>query len=385
MKALKSFIRFVSPLLIFIFAACGNGGSDSGGGGSLSLELTDAATYQYDAVYVTIEEVLVHIGGDENEGSNWEVVASLGKTYNLLDLRNGVREELGISLLQPGHYTQMRLIIGEVPDDGINILSESHPHANYIILNSDTYHELKVPSGLQTGIKIIHGFDITANQTTELILDFDASKSIVMAGASGKWLLKPTIKVLNTEDYSIIRGAVTTVIDDELSPLKEVLVSAQIVNDGVIVQASTVTDEEGSYMILLQPNTYYIVAYKGSTEEDPNIYNPGCATIKAEAGFDFTKDFTLTKAELTGNLTGSVSITGGDGEQHAIISFRQGLQCEEVEQMEVTSLNVAKGGTYSIILPQGTYTVVASTFGRDNEEYDDVQVIGGDTELIIEF
>ncbi|MDL1978816.1 MAG: DUF4382 domain-containing protein, partial [Deltaproteobacteria bacterium] len=57
-----------------------------------------------------------------------------------------------------------------------------------------------------SGIKILHGFDINKGQTTELILDFDASRSIVKAGSSGKWLLKPTIKVLDTEEYSVISG-----------------------------------------------------------------------------------------------------------------------------------------------------------------------------------
>ena len=113
-----------------------------------------------------------------------------------------------------------------------------------VINSSEEKYELKIPSGLQTGIKIIHGFDINENQTTELILDFNASKSIVKAGASGKWLLKPTVKVLNTEDYSIISGTIT---DDAVEPqaLEGVLVSAQILNGDVVVQTSSITDEEG--------------------------------------------------------------------------------------------------------------------------------------------
>jgi len=80
---------------------------------------------------------------------------------------------------------------------------------------------LKIPSGYQTGIKIVHGFNIEEDQTTELILDFSASESIVMPGHDGEWLLKPTIKVIDVDNYSIISGTVNP-------QLGEVLVSAQI-------------------------------------------------------------------------------------------------------------------------------------------------------------
>ena len=90
-------------------------------------------------------------------------------------------------------------------------------------------HELKVPSGDKTGIKIVGGYNIAANQTTELILDFDACRSVVQAGKSGQWLLKPTIKMGETEGYSIIKGQVTDgdITEPEILGLEGVLVSAQ--------------------------------------------------------------------------------------------------------------------------------------------------------------
>ncbi len=384
MKVLKSRIKLVSPLIMLIFAACGCGGSSSGGSGSLSLGLTDAATSEYKGVYVTIEEVRVHLGGNENNDNNWEVVASPGKTYNLFELVNGVREELGISKLKPGHYTQMRLIIGEIPDDGINIFSESHPYANYIIDNTDTYHELKIPSGPQTGEKIVHGFDINQNETTELILDFDASRSIVQAGSSGKWLLKPTVKVLNTEEYSIISGAITD--DDTVEPLalEGVLVSAQIVNGDVVVQTSSITDEEGLYTLFVQPNTYTVVAYKESDLDAPNGYTSACATVVADPGTVNTQDFSLTEAESTGDITGSISIAGGSDEQHVTLSFIQTCACQ-CDGVEVKLINVANGGMYTVSLPQGTYSVVASTYGSDNQQFDVVEVTDTDHVLDISF
>ncbi|MCK7490916.1 MAG: DUF4382 domain-containing protein [Comamonadaceae bacterium] len=68
-------------------------------------------------------------------------------------------------------------MIGETADGGVNIRGQAHPFANYVIDDSNDYHELKIPSGFQTGVKIVQGFEINENRTTELLLDFDASRS----------------------------------------------------------------------------------------------------------------------------------------------------------------------------------------------------------------
>ena len=68
-------------LTVLAFSGCGNssGGSNDGGSGSgmgtLSLSLTDSSG-DYQAVYVTIYEVQAHLGGDEDNNGNWQVVAS---------------------------------------------------------------------------------------------------------------------------------------------------------------------------------------------------------------------------------------------------------------------------------------------------------------------
>jgi hypothetical protein len=120
----------------------------------------------------------------------------------------------------------MRLIIGRVPDNGLNILDEPHPYANYVIDSEDHRHQLFVPSGEQTGIKIVHGFTISQDETTELILDFNVSESVVIAGKSGKWLLKPTIKVLDGQDHAVISGQVRDAQSG--SGLEGILISAQV-------------------------------------------------------------------------------------------------------------------------------------------------------------
>ena len=112
---MKRFSFFLMAIASVLIAACGgSGGGSSGGGGTgtLALSLQDApATEDYKAVYVTIKEVMVHKGGSEDSDASRETVASPNATYNLLELVNGVREELGLATLESGSYTQMRLIL----------------------------------------------------------------------------------------------------------------------------------------------------------------------------------------------------------------------------------------------------------------------------------
>jgi len=365
-KLVGSLLLFFSLLAVLTLVACGGSGGVSGGTdtGTLALSLQDAFTDSYQAVYVTINEVQVHMGGDDADEGNWEVIASPYQTYNLLDLANGVREELGLTELTPGHYTQVRLIIGEIPDSGLNIFSQPHPYANYVILmEDDSIHELKIPSGIQTGIKIVHGFDVNLNETTELILDFDAMHSVVRAGASDNWLLKPTIKVLSVEDSSIISGIVTD--EDTSNPVPGAVVSAQVFDDGaadeadkVIVQTATVTDGDGAYSLFVAPGTYNIVAYA-------DTYLPACANETTNAGDSLVgTDLQLPPStELDGTVTGSVTIPGDGDEQYATISFRQTLSCGGGDATgEITSINVAESVGFSEQLPPGDYQVVVSSY-----------------------
>jgi len=346
------------PLVIFS-VSCGGGGGDSGSSGStgtMNLSLTDQATTDYQAIYVTIAQVEVQKDGS----AGWQVVPLEfeKKSVNLLVLVNGVREELALATLATGHYTQMRLILTDDPDDSLNILSRRHRYGNYFIDNDDQPVELKIPSGFQTGIKIVKGFDISPNETTELILDFDAARSIVKAGSSGQWLLKPTVKVLETKECSIIQGS---------AGQAEVLVSAQLYNsaatakeDEVEVKAATVTDPSGNYKLFLEaPGSYTLVGYKDK-------YAPSykSAKIVTAAATTYTENFTLASSDM-GILTGDVPISGGATEQYATISIRKSATVSGAsEQIEIKSLNVANGGSFSVSLPVGSYTAVISTDGK---------------------
>lgn len=162
--------------------------------GTLRVFLTDAPA-DYDAVWIDIEEVRIHLNDDENIENNdegWITISEDPMRVNLLDLTNGELEVLGETELESGTYSQIRLILGpdnEIVKDGIS-------------------HSLDTPSARQSGLKININADINVGETYTLLLDFDASRSIVEAGKSGKFILKPVIRTVELEATGAIEGRI---------------------------------------------------------------------------------------------------------------------------------------------------------------------------------
>lgn len=378
------FLIIISIAFLAFISACGSDKDGDKNVGTVSIGLTDASTDEYKAVYVTINDVEVHMSG-----GSWEVIGSPEKTYNLLELVNGIIAQLGIAQLDPGDYTQIRLIIGEEPDDEPNILGDPHPYANYIIDTADVEHKLKVPSGYKTGIKLVHEFTVNEGATVELVLDFDAYKSVVKAGKSGKWILKPTIKVIDVEEAYTLSGIVSGVSGVSDNPLTGVLVSAQVFDDSaadkkdeVIIQASTITNGNGEYAMLVEPGVYNIVAYKDGYISDPDCTN---VIVESGSGGPEPKDFVLDTMP-TGTVSGNVVIDSGVTEATAFLSFRQNIQCENLvhpEAIEIKSIIVPDGEVYSgVTLPVGTYNLVASSDGEDTQVFTDIEITEGNDTMV---
>jgi hypothetical protein len=376
---LKSILSLTLFFSILSLMGCGG----SGGTGTLSLGLTDAPGDEFSAVYVTIDEIQVHAKGDAPDTDpGWQVVANPNRTYNLIELSNGLVEGLGEGPLEAGSYTQLRLIVGNTPDGSPNIQCHPHPFANYAIDADDgEIHELKVPSGEQTGIKIIcQGLcDIAENQTTELILDFDAAASITPS-----FNLKPTIKVLTTDDFTIVQGMVRNSTDSN-NPLAipDARVSAQVFDSGaadladvVTVRTSTESDLDGNYELFVRPGEYNLVAFQEG-------FGPVAVNFSALAGQVAIQDFGLVASDMS-QIGGSVNIAAVTEPTFAHLSFRR----DDVllgETVEVTDADVLSGAGYSVNLPVGDYQVVSSTCGLPTQSADVALTAGSDVLLDIVF
>jgi len=179
------------------------------GEGRLEIYLTDSSekykandSENYSAVYITISKIEAHITGDDEvtEGEWSELELKNGEAiFDLIELKNeGLSVLLSEVELEPGKYTQIRLF---VTDASILVETEEIKEDSKLIevtaeVPSDAI-DVEIPSVYQTGLKLIHPFEINDGETTELTIDFDAEKSIIKTG-NGEYKLKPVIKVVTS-------------------------------------------------------------------------------------------------------------------------------------------------------------------------------------------
>jgi hypothetical protein len=230
-------------------AACGGGGGGGtvAGQGTLRVALTDAPSCGYDHVWVTIEKVSVHQSSTAAEtDSGWtDLTLSPARRVDLLELTNGVLEELGSVPLAAGSYSQIRLVLASNSGTGTTTV------ANAVQPTGGPVIPLSTPSAQQSGLKLQAHFDVAAGQMADVVLDFDACKSIVKAGNSGNYNLKPVISVV-PRIVTGLQGFVTTTLS-----LSSTTVAAQ--QNGVTVRATT-PDTTGKFSIpFLAAGTYTLV------------------------------------------------------------------------------------------------------------------------------
>lgn len=159
----------------------------------LVITLTDSPG-DYDEVNVDVQGVKIHVSSDaEDDDSGWITLENPNTgIVNLLELTNGESIVIGDSEIPAGKISQIRLLLG--PD-------------NTLVMGDDEY-DLDVPSGEQSGLKLKVNETFEAGIAYSLKLDFDAAKSVVKKGNSGKYGLKPVIRVITEAISGAIKGEV---------------------------------------------------------------------------------------------------------------------------------------------------------------------------------
>jgi len=264
-------------LATVLVAACGGGGSSSNDGkpttGSMKLSLTDAPVDSAQEVWVQFRAVEFKPEGgapvmQELKDSSGLVAP---RRINLLPLQDGRTSVLldGVEL-PAGNYEWLRLLVD----------NESNVRDSYIVINGNEC-ELRIPSGDESGLKLVRGFTLPAGGSLALTADFDLRKSIRQPpGQQGTgvnctqaYLMKPVLRLVKDSEAGSITGKV------DLSLL--VGTCSRMVyafSDGTTAAGTTVPDDydgtapdpvqmvkadavTGAYQLSFLPAGNYTVAY----------------------------------------------------------------------------------------------------------------------------
>lgn len=220
MKSIMYAVLFIS--MVAIIPACNKDNKDKA---HLSVSMTDAPA-NYNAVMVDIQGVEV-MGSD----GNTVLLNTKAGIYNLLDFTNGVDTLIASGDLNAGTISQIRLILGT---------------NNSVMVDSVVYH-LTTPSAMQSGLKLQIHQKFEVGVSYYILLDFDASQSIVLTG-SGEYQLKPVIRTIDAAINGSIKG--------RISPISLGTVVTATSNSIVY---TTVVNENGEFMLAgLPAGTYSI-------------------------------------------------------------------------------------------------------------------------------
>ncbi len=340
----KSFHLFSHPLptwlgislLAALVAGCGGGGGygSSGmpyGSGTLGVSLTDTPACGFDAVNVTVTQVRVHQSSSATPmDAGWtNITLSPARKINLLDLNNGVLDSLGETPLPAGHYTQVRLVLADTSAGGL---------ANSVIPSGGAETSLTTPSAMQTGIKLITPFDVQAGMRTDLLLDFDACKSVVMNG-SGHYMLTPVVTSL---PFAV--NGIDGFVDPALLS-SNVLVTAQ--QNGVVVQSTAPTTTGEFFLSHVAPGNYDVVITADNHATAVITSVPVASSTSVVNISTLAMPFTLPLS-ATHLASGTVTLNPASATAAAYVDATQSAPPLVTVKSQAADLTT---GAYSLILP----------------------------------
>ncbi|WP_321890868.1 DUF4382 domain-containing protein [Burkholderia cenocepacia] len=324
----------------FVLAGCGGG--DDGGGtqtGTLHVAMTDAPSCGFDHVYVTVSQVRVNANANaaDNDGGWSTVSLATPQKIDLLSLTNGVLADLGQTALPAGQYQQVRLVLAQ---------NQGNTLANSVVPSGGTEQALATPSATQSGYKIIQPFTVQPNTLVDLVLDFNACKSIVQRG-NGSYALKPVVTAIPT----VVSGAISGYVASA-----EAGATVYAEQGGKVVRG-TVADSSGKFVLspLIQSSTqgnYDVVIVQnhfasGIVRSVPVVVNTTTAVSASNAPITLPAS---TMSTVGGTVTASAN------------AFVRALQTIDANAYEITSINANMDtGAYSLSVPAaapivGTYS-----------------------------
>ena len=197
MIRLERFRIFGAGLVTATLAACGGGEGDSplAPTGFVAIGVTDAPVDEVLEVNVQFSGVTLK----PQSGDEITITFNTPKNFNLLSLTDGMTAELlPMTEVPAGAYNWLRLAVNAEFDNVFD---------SYAVLPTGQV-ELRVPSGSQSGLKLVSGFTVTQDRATHLVIDWDLRKALTRPGGQPGMHLRPALRVTDMASYGTLSGSV---------------------------------------------------------------------------------------------------------------------------------------------------------------------------------
>ena len=239
LKAMKNNVIMIAILLFAILGlqSCSDDTEKLEKTSRLQLKLVDAPG-DYEEVNVEIIDVLYNSTEDDGGWTSLTPEDFTPVEVDLTELIAGNELLLSDVIIPSGMLAQIRLVLGD--------------NNTLVIEGEAEVIDLDTPSAQQSGLKLKINTELIPGYSYTFILDWDVQKSIVKAGNSGKYNLKPVIRVNAEVNSGSIFGQVVAkpIISDgtnEPIPLEGAVVRVTTMNGDDIT--GTVSDENGDFII----------------------------------------------------------------------------------------------------------------------------------------
>jgi hypothetical protein len=304
-------------------AACGGGYSGSMSAppsqtqmGQMRLSVSDAPPAD-GATHVVVVFTGVELTGDS--GAPVTINFASPKTIDLMTQSGTASAVLFDQPIPPGSYGQIRMMV----------VADGSANNSYVDLADGSRHGLWVPSGAQTGLKLVSGFTVPSSGVVDYTIDFDLRKAITCPpGQAPACILKPAERLVLNTSVGNIQGQIRSTLPTGCTP-------------GVYLYSGTVTKPEDMNSTLtddpnqplaskvpvansappfyyqftfLPPGTYTVAftcqaAQDNPDQADPSVVIMPVATTAVTAGQTATVDIAF--GGIQGQITGTAP-TGCD-------------------------------------------------------------------------
>jgi len=374
MKIKSIFLAVFFVISFFLIQSCNttNDGIDPNNNTTsrIQLKLVDAPG-DYDQVWVDIINVQYNRNDDDAGWTSFEGFPVVEGTH-MIDLTELIAESTHILAdeeIESGMLSKVRLVLGG---------------NNYLILEGEDDEvgeeiPLKTPSAQQSGLKLHLDTELVAGYSYTFILDWDVQKSIVKAGNSGIYNLKPVIHVIAEANSGTLFGRIadTDETDTEPMPLEAAITlyapgDTDFLNPG----QNTSSNDEGLFMLPGVPEGDYLVRV---THDD---YDDETRIVTVVNGQDTEANFLLIKStgSISGRVADSTEESPGNlkplGDATVKVYANTNPLGDMLDEVQTSNADDATKGTFSVenLLP-GKYILKVTLDTYDEGSSGEIEVI----------